>query len=259
MFLEDAVQTLQYLGLSVNQAKVYYTISSTKFLSVNEIKQKSNVPRQDIYRILDSLTDLGLVECSINRPKKYRAISMKEGVSFLLKQKRNEMSKMKKMAEELIEDSRHSSYLFSPVDPDFVIIPKNHATILRRGEEISNADTQIDFLISWKRFPRTIETFGDVSRMALENGVKIRVLLEKPENLDHLPQIVDELKAAYPNYELKFISDEPSAVIAIFDKKRVIIDTSTDTELAEKPSLLTNNPSLVSIIIDYYERIWDNH
>ncbi len=92
----------------------------------------------------------------------------------------------------------------------------------------------------------------------MEKGVKIRVLLEKPENLNHLPPIVNELKT-YPKYELKFISDEPSAVIAIFDKKRVIIDTSTDTELAEKPSLLTNNPSLVSIIIDYYERIWDNH
>ncbi len=154
MFLEDAVQTLQYLGLSINQAKVYMAISSTKFLSVKEIKQKSNVPRQDIYRILESLTDLGLVECSINRPKKYRAISMKEGVSFLLKQKRKEMTKMKKRAEELIEDSRHSSYLFSPLDPDFVIIPKNHATILRRKEEIIHASTQIDFLISWKRFPR---------------------------------------------------------------------------------------------------------
>jgi sugar-specific transcriptional regulator TrmB len=63
LFLEDVVQTLQYLGLSINQAKVYLAISSTKFLSVKEIKQKSNVPRQDIYRILESLTDLGLVEC----------------------------------------------------------------------------------------------------------------------------------------------------------------------------------------------------
>jgi len=110
------------------------------------------------------------------------------------------------MAEELIEDSKHSSYLFSPVELDFVIIPRNHATILRRREEISNANAQIDFLISWKRFPRTVDTFGDVSRMALENGVIIRALLEKPENLDHLPQIVDELKT-YHNYELKFISD----------------------------------------------------
>ncbi len=116
------------------------------------------------------------------------------------------MTKMKNRAEELIENSRHSSYPFSPLDPDFVVIPKNHATILRRKEEIIHVSTQIDFLISWKRFPRTVETFRDASRKALEKGVKIRVILEKPENLNHLPPIVNELKT-YPNYELKFISD----------------------------------------------------
>ncbi len=38
---------------------------------------------------------------------------------------------------------------------------------------------------------------------------------------------------------------------------KVIIDNSVDTELAEKSSLLTNNPSLVSILIDYFDKIWD--
>ena len=35
------------------------------------------------------------------------------------------------------------------------------------------------------------------------------------------------------------------------------MDFSTEVGLAEKSSLLSNNPSLVSIIIDYFEKIWE--
>ncbi len=62
------------------------------------------------------------------------------------------------------------------------MIPKNHATILRRTEEITLAKSQIDFLVSWKRFPQTVITFAEVAKIALEKGVKMRVLLEKPED-----------------------------------------------------------------------------
>jgi hypothetical protein len=95
------------------------------------------------------------------------------------------------------------------------------------------------------------------AKIALENGVKIRVLLEKPSDGHKLPEIVNDLLEYYPNYKIKFIAAEPSAIIGIFDRKRVIIDTSINAGLAEQPSLLTSNPSLVSIIIDYYERIWE--
>ena len=256
MYIDDTTETLVHLGLSINQAKVYLKVGSSNFSSVCEIQKKAGVPRQEIYRILEKLSNIGLVESTIQRPRKYKSISVKEGISFLLRKKNEETKILNEKAERIIKNADNLNNFLDGIEPDFVLIPKNQGTILRKTEEIYGAIKQIDFLISWKRLPSVIDTWGKIARTALEKGVKIRVLLEKPEDENNFPEKLNDLMK-YSNYKLKFISYEPSALISIFDKKKIIMDFSTEVGLAEKSSLLSNNPSLVSIIIDYFEKIWE--
>ena len=65
---------------------------------------------------------------------------------------------------------------------------------MKRHEEIDNAEIEIDFISSWKRFPRNMYIFGENIKKALERGVKIRVILEKPENMNQIPEIIEEMK-----------------------------------------------------------------
>lgn len=254
---EESIETLKYFGLSPNQAKVYVSIGSVKFFSVNEIQKKAEVPRQEIYRILFALEEFGLVEKTVDRPIRFRGVPFKDGVSFLLRKRVQETKRMVKKAEEIMEKFLpiNNGNNNQDVKPNFILVAKNEPSIIKRKEEIDSAETEIDFITSWKRFPRYMYIFGENIKNALGRGVKIRVILEKPENMDQIPEIIKELKKN-PKYELKFIHKPPKAIVGIFDKKRALIKTSASVGLAEAPTLWTDNPCCVSVLSDYFEFMW---
>ena len=244
------------LGFTSNQAKVYLALAATEFFAVKEIQEVSEVPRQEIYKILSTFQEMGLLERTLTKPVMFKAIPIQQALSFLLKQKIQETKKIQKEAEEMIENYHHENHKqIQEFKPHFVLISKKEASISKRMMEIDNAQTSIDFITSWKRFPLTINTFRKNAIKALERNVKMRVILEKPKDLHELPEELHTFKK-FPNYQLRHIPNPPKAIIGIFDKKTVIIKTSTSVGLAEAPSLWTNNPCLVSIVSDYFEIMW---
>jgi sugar-specific transcriptional regulator TrmB len=200
---------------------------------------------------------LGLVERTISRPVRFKALPLREGIDFLIKQKKQETKKMEQRAKKFIENYRqeNDNYEIRENEPHFVLTARKIASLQKRGDEIDNAQKSIDFISSWKRFPRTIQTFGENGIKALERGVKMRVILEKPKLMNQIPELVKKLKE-HPNYRLRYVIDNPKAIIGIFDKERAIIKTSASVGLAEKPSLWTDNPCFLSVLSDYFELMW---
>jgi sugar-specific transcriptional regulator TrmB len=259
MFFEEEIQVLNCLGLTCSQAKTYLAIGDKNFSTARKIQNKSEIPRQEIYRLLSELEELGLVEKTMDRPSKYKAISINNGISFLLRKRKQETIQIQKITEKIIKkhQNQNNDKIVDDVEPQFILISKKEASIIKRREEINNAQNTIEFISSWKRFPLTVSTFGDDAIKALKRDVKMRVILEKPEDLNQMPDLVKEL-FEFSNYELRFINTIPSAVIGIFDNKRVLLKTSSSVQLAEKPSLWTCNMCLVSVLSEYFEYIWSN-
>ena len=236
---------------------MYLVIGCTEFFTVKHIQKKAEVPRQIIHRILYSLEELGLVERAITRPLSFRGIPAKQGISFLVKQKVKETKTMETKTNEMIEKFHitTNNNQIQDVKHSFVLIPKKEPSILKRQEEIDRAEIEIDFITSWKKFLLTIDALGESARKALERGVKIRIILEKPDDLNQIPEQVHEFQKN-PKYELRYILEPPEAVVTIFDKKRSMVITCTSVGLAEAPELWTDNPCLLSIIKDYFETMW---
>ena len=71
--LKEDHQTLIDLGLTLLQAKVYLALVQSGTLKVGTIAQVSKVARPDVYRTLQKLQDLGLIEKIITKPILFRA------------------------------------------------------------------------------------------------------------------------------------------------------------------------------------------
>ena len=224
-----------------------------------QIRKRAEVPRQKIYRILTTLEEIGLVEKTVRKPLRYRGILFEQGLELLMKERFQEVQEMKIKAKEVIKNFNLAIFNYKngvkEIEPNFVLIPKNDASIIKRLEEIENAKSEIDFVTSWKRFPPSVFTFGAKVKKALDRGVKIRVILERPEESDQIPEQVHEFKE-YPNYRLRYILKSPRAIIGIFDKQRAIIKTSASGGLAEAPALWTDNPCLISVLSEHFEIMW---
>lgn len=67
--------TLQELGLSINESKVYETLLTLGSASIEQMAIKSKVHRRNIYDVLSKLLEKGLIsEMFVHNRKEYRAI-----------------------------------------------------------------------------------------------------------------------------------------------------------------------------------------
>ena len=80
---ERETQTLLDLGLTKAQATVYLTFVRSGQARVKTIRELSKIARQDIYRIINELVELGLVQKIIKTPNEFEAIPIMDGFSIV--------------------------------------------------------------------------------------------------------------------------------------------------------------------------------
>ena len=215
------------------------------------------MPRPDIYRIILKLQECGLAEKIIDSPIRFKAAPMKECIHILLSSKMDEAINVRKKALKLLKKFEESEAKTTVQEeyPQFVLIPKKEVTINRRRKEIEAAQTSIDGLVSVKRLGPTAYTYQEVAKNALERGVKIRVITQKPENENEISEIIKDFEKN-PSFKLRYILNSPLAVVTIYDRKEMLVTTSALADLGESPALWSNNPSLLAIINDFFEIMW---
>ena len=95
---QDEVTTLTNMGLTSIQATVYLTLVQLGDSTVKTISKKTNVARPDIYRVMDQLEKISLVERIISAPVKFRATSIEDTLSSLIKRRAEETWALNTMA-----------------------------------------------------------------------------------------------------------------------------------------------------------------
>jgi sugar-specific transcriptional regulator TrmB len=253
----EDVEALTCLGLTVLQAKVYLALTSSGKATIKTISKTANVARQDIYRLVAELQELGIVEKIIAAPNEFRAIPLRDGTNILLKRKQKENSDAHKKALKLIQRHKDENTNAQPEEekPQFIMIPEKKALTLRLKEPIETAQESIDSTCSWKKFPNELGILAEAVEKALRRGVKIRFVIEKPEHTNSLPKTA-QVFMKNPYFKLRTIPYPPTGILCIIDKKEVLLATSTAGSTVGSPALWTSNPSLLAIVQEYFEQMW---
>jgi sugar-specific transcriptional regulator TrmB len=122
-------KTLRELGVSLLQARVYLSLLKLgTYSDVRTISVFSKVARQDVYRTITELRDLGLVEMVIGSPALFRAIPLKETVAILM-EKRNQRTQV--LMEEVTELFNHfdenNKTKLNQENNQFILVPKKRS------------------------------------------------------------------------------------------------------------------------------------
>jgi hypothetical protein len=131
----------------------------------------------------------------------------------------------------------------------------------RKTQSINNAERSVDIVTTLNRLSQTVPNYCIPVNKALERDVAIRVITEKTEKELELPTInrksTQKIKEHY--YRIFRYSKQPIRnVIAIIDTKEVYIVTTPNLRLEESPALWSNNPSLIDITQNYFEKLWND-
>ncbi len=257
MLKSEDVEALTCLGLTVLQAKVYLALTSSGKATIKTISKTANVARQDIYRLVAELQELGIVEKIITTPNEFRAIPLGDGINILLKNKQRESSEARKKALKLIRRHKNENPTVQPEKerPQFIMISEKKALAIKLKEIIETAKESIDSTCSWKKFPKGLGMLGVAVEKALRRGVRIRFIVEKPEHINSWPKTA-EILMKNPYFKVRTIPYPPTGILAIYDKKEALLATSTSGNAVGSPALWTSNPGLLAIAQEYFEQMW---
>lgn len=231
---------LQNLGLTKNESKIYYALVSLKSASVNELSRKTDVPRVNIYDILESLKSKGLVASVTKSNKMYFEPANPERLKELLEKKQEEM---KKVAIEV--DVLKKIFLDKNIRSDVGLF-KGKLGIKSVLKEALNEKEILNFGSSGM-FPKTYPEYFDIwESQRAKNKIHMRIVASK------------NLKGKIPEKKLqtiRFLDHEFSSLTSTFIfGEKVATFIWTDEPFA----ILIENAQLAESQRNYFEFLWKN-
>jgi len=261
--LEENAKILCDFGLTLNQAKVYVTIVKLGAVQVGEIAKHAQVRREDIYRALPKLEELGLIEKSLGAPVKIHALPLEEALHLLIKRRQDEasqkMSQLNASADEFLRQykvHKHEPEPESEEAPLFSLIPGREPVSTKTSTLIKNSKKQIDIVSSREDLAHFLHTESDLFKKAARNGVTIRIVTERTHEEDSLQKLIRQsISPAREVIDLRHIDSLPGNYM-IFDAKEALISTSTKARPSESSSLYTKNSGLVKVLQKNFGDVW---
>lgn len=253
MIQDEHVQTLMGLGLTFLQAKTYLALAKLGKADVKTIAKASNVARQDIYRLMPTLQKLGLGAKIIAKPTMYKATPIKEGLSILLQNRKEEIAELQKKTNSLINNF-HKNTAKIPLqeeNPQFTITSEITLLLKMHKKLFQKTQTSIDAIIPLKAVDEVLFHGLQYYKGAMRRGVKIRMITQKADGEStRKPQAL----AKNPLFELKCLSNLAQLGMHIFDRKEVTLCLSEESGV---PSLWSSNLSIVKLATSYFDDLWN--
>lgn len=260
---EEATQILTQLGLSISQVRVYLTLLKLKKATGRTVSKHSKIARQEVYRILGELEEKSLVERIIAAPTEFKAVPMENGLSFLIEQRRNEISKTQKEANRMLLRLRllpkfkeNESEILQEEEFEFILIPENKALLLRLKRALEAAQRSIDVICPKDTFLQVLFNLSDKFQKALERGVKIQCLLNDLLDANSWPATVQVI-AKNSLFKIRIMSESPKEKFWIYDKKEVLVATCPKCGYIQSPALWTNATPFIELAQNYFNVLWN--
>ena len=254
---DENIHVLIHAGLTLLQAKIYLALIRNGRQTVETLSKTANIDRSNIYREILKLQKIGLVVKKVDTPSIFEALSLDNGIPLLLNYKKEEFEKTKKEAEDLLKKYKKSGLdnLNEIGDSEFILIPKKNAFRKSSIDNIRNAQVSNDTITSLKRLSQALPESFKSHKVALQNGVRTRMIIEKPQNKKSIGKLMWDLMTC-PNFELRYTLEPLNVLGVCFDVKTVCILTDPSADIWNSPVLITNHQSFVTLFQNYFNNQW---
>ena len=254
---KEGTAVLVELGLTSLQARTYIALSMLGTATMKSVAKVSNIARQDVYRIMPSLQQLGLAEKVITTPSMYRATPLKEGVDVLLRHKSQEQAQLKLQAEHMMTNFQASQFkvLSHQDDSNFLVISEKKLLYKTLDEKNSTVKNSLCVSGTWES-ARGVLFDSEMPRFkeALKRGASIKWVTEDHEED---PSTLKALRTLLKNplFEIRYFKPPIPLQTAIYDKKEVVMCIAT-LPSKDITSIWSNNPMFVKVAMNYWEEVW---
>ncbi|MFX1521366.1 MAG: TrmB family transcriptional regulator [Promethearchaeota archaeon] len=259
---EETIDLLTAFGLTNNQAKIYEAIIKLDAASVDAISKVSDVRREDVYRNLPRLEEMGLVERLMGTPMTIRVLPIKFALKDIINREQEKANKRIRKLKNTLQETLtvikpHSQKQeFDENTPHFALMPDKTVLYTKISGMLNTAKNKIDLIISRSKIVEFLSYFHNLMKKAIEKGVKIRIITELTDEKELVQKFVKIAK----NLGINLKTCDPEILLSKFlliDDKQMILATKPGKgHLGDFPDLWTDNQSLISHLRYDFENIW---
>lgn len=254
------VEKLEAFGLSTKEAHLYVILLKYGPKTTGELAKLLHSYRVDIYRLVETLTEKGMVEESIEKPTKYAAVAVEEALTGAMMQHAYELRWMEENRDQVLELAREylSSEAFADDLYTFKVIKGRSNTLAVMEQLVKTAEARIIFISSLIGIS-ILSTSGILEHCinAVERGVRVMFVTEiLPRNISSVREALAggiEVRH-YDNYAgMRYlVADTRESLTTItFDALRHGKDAS-DT------AFWTNSPEFAQYLESSFEILWND-
>lgn len=255
MIAENEETMLVNLGFTSLQAKVYLVLARNGPLKVTAISRLSRIHRTHLYEVLKSLEERGFVEKQLALGV-YCANSLQEITSTLVKYRRQEIAKLETDLAEIAKTLPRPNSDSEKRKLELVLSPTKISNFSKGYKYIDSAKQQIDQMHTWRRFTQFWVIFEDHMAEKMSHGVKIRQIVEIPQDLNQAKSYLAKEIFKNPFFELRFVV-KTGGNATVIDDSSVFLSTSKEKEdLGETPLIFSNYEGLLGLMRNYFDHCW---
>jgi sugar-specific transcriptional regulator TrmB len=250
---ENFVPELQNLGLSTAEAQVYITLLNHGSLGAAAVAQHTAIQRSNVYAVLSSLAEKGLIEAGTGYGSKFTAQLPDEALRALMIRERETLAHHQRLADELAPRMAPFANASEAAPEELIQVLRNSNVVAERFERLeAEAKRQIDIFTK----PPFFGGRGNPTlAKALRRGVKARSLYESAalEDPGVKPYFSGWITAGE---EARIYDGELPHKLAIFDFQVVLMPLIKPGE--QTKTLLIRHPQLAQSLSLAFQYIWDH-
>jgi len=262
---KKAKNVLKDFGLTNKEADVYIFLARHEVLTGGEIAKQTKIARSLVYRILKNLQAKGLVEPTLESPKRFMAVPFEKALDLIIKTRQEEALLVERAKKDLLEDWK----VISKAKPEakyekFVVIEGSKKIYAKILHLIKETKSQFSGILPISGLVRA-EQFGvfDVAYThPLKNRIKFQFVTDlDSQNIEAVKLLKPKLKA---EIDLKVRDPElevtslPRFVIRDKEEAMIFIRPEVETAIRKQGDVCvyTNCESLVQTFNGLFQNLW---
>ena len=253
---KSLVEMLKEFGLTQLQAEVYLTLIKLGPSYARDLVSELRVNRVDIYRVLRTLRNLGLVELQLGNPTRFQCVAPRDALEVLLNRKEEALAGLKERSREILpklEALKREPKVSSRSDKRLFLRLLSGTQVFHRVAELVKDARYVLKMIS----PRGLQLHWqsgvyDAETLCVQRGAKIRILTYIGR------QNIECVKEYATIATIRHLENFAARIrYIVIDEKQLILPISSPPQGLKDPVVIwSNSPTLIDSLIHDFDAAW---
>ena len=251
----ETVRSLEFLGLSAYEIKVYLAVLQYPRSRVPDIARLARVPQPKVYSTVKRLIGRGLIESELGPVNRYSALDPQHAFRPLLEDVEVREEHARNTVKGLRDDFETAADRDPGIEGRVKLFQSRPAAARSFRDRIARVDVYLGVIVRW---PLVIIDYADAIEQATSKGATVQMLCEvRGELTEAHTDFVERMNKA--GASMRQIPETPMRM-AVFDEEAVVLPMNDPAPLEGDGFMMleVRNHDLSRGFRGFFDRLWSD-